>query len=314
MTSIAIEAAEPVAATPSWRRRAPRSRRQLLAAVMVLPTALFLVTFVYLPALLALGIGFFHYRLRGVGTTFAGLDNFKSAVTYPIFWVAARNTGLFALIMVPTTVVLATAIALAVNAQSRAFAVIRSIILLPYVTPVVATAIGWIWIFNPQYGVANLVLHTFGLPESSWLLSTRMALPSIALYTLWHGLGFDVIILLGALAGLPSEVVEAAAVDGASRLRRFWHVQLPLLSPTLFFIVFISTLGALQSFSQIYALTSGRGGPEYATTTLMLLVYQTAFADFHLSYGAAMALILVVMILIVVGAQRYLARRWAFYQ
>jgi ABC-type sugar transport system permease subunit len=281
---------------------------------MVMPTSLFLLIFVYLPAIMALGVGFFHYRLRGYGTTFAGLENFRSAIDYNVFWLAVRNTGFFALIMVPSTIVLATAIALLVDRQSRAFGFIRSIILLPYITPVVATAIGWIWIFNPQYGVANLVLRSLGLPGSQWLLSTRVALPSVALYTLWHGLGFDVILLLSAFASMPSDVIEAAGVDGASRWTTFWRVQLPLTSPTMFFVAFVSTVGALQSFSQMYALSSGQGGPEYATTTLPLLIYQTAFVDFHFSYGAAMTLLLVVMILAVVGAQRWMARRWAFYR
>ncbi|MDA8063433.1 MAG: sugar ABC transporter permease [Actinomycetota bacterium] len=306
-----VEVATRRGAEPGRRRR---QRSPLVSVLMVAPAVLFLALFVFLPAAMALGIGFFHYHLLGVGTTFAGLTNFKDALSYPIFWRAAENTALFALLMVPTTLVGSVAIALVLNGTSRGFGLLRSIVLLPYVTPVVATAIGWIWIFNPQYGVANYVLHGLGLPGSQWLLSPTMALPSVAIYTLWHGLGFDVVLVLAGLASLPRDVMEAASIDGAGRWQRFYKVQMPLLSPTLFFVAFVSTLGALQSFSQIYALSSGQGGPGFATTTLLLLIYQTAFSYFHFSYGAAMALLLVVMILVVVGFQRWLARRWAFYQ
>jgi multiple sugar transport system permease protein len=283
-------------------------------ALYLAPALAFLLVFVYLPAGAALALGFFHYHVLGVGTTFAGLSNFRDALTYPVFWMALRNTAVYAGLMVPATLVGAVAIALLIDGAGHYWAALRTAILLPYVMPVVATAIGWLWMYDPEYGLLNAALSLVHLPPSQWLLDPTMALPAVALYNLWHGLGFGVVVMLGALASLPAPVLEAAAIDGASRWNRFWRVTVPLVSPTLFFLAVVTTIATLQSFSPVYILTDGTGGPEYATETLLLLVYQTAFQYFHLSYAAAMALLLVVLIFAVTAVQRALAARWVFYQ
>jgi multiple sugar transport system permease protein len=300
----------------------PAPRRRLMAwrgdgwraIPFLIPAAAFLLVFVYIPAAVSLGLGFFHYRLLGVDTTFAGVYNFKSALTYNVFWIAFHNTLYFAVLMIPTTLVGAVVIALLLHKNVRLFSFVRTAVLLPYITPVIATSIGWLWMFDPQYGIMNAALAIFHLPPSQWMLSPTMAMPSVALYSLWHGIGFDVVIVLSALGGIPPSVMEAAAIDGATEWRKFWKVTMPLLSPVLFFLTIVTTLATLQAFSQVYALSGGQGGPEYATTTLLLLVYQTAFRFFHFSYAAAMAILLVLMILILTLIQGALSRRWVFYQ
>lgn len=295
-----------------------RKRRDLGKAILfLLPMFVFLIVFTYLPAGVSLVLGFYHYHLLGVNTTFGGFTDFKEALTYSIFWQALRNTLVFAIYMIPATIIGAVAIAVLISEKSRYYALLRTFVLLPYITPVIATSIGWLWMFNPQYGILNAVLHWLHLPQSQWLLSPQMALPSIALYSLWHGLGFDVVIVLSALANVPRQVLEAAAIDGATGWTRFRRVTLPLLSPTLFFLVIVTTIGTLQAFSQIFALTGTQalaGGPENSTLTLILLVYQTAFNYFHFSYAAAMALLLVIIILGLTAIQNWLSKRWVFYQ
>lgn len=300
-----------VAAPPARRRRWGDG---VLAIPFLLPAVAFLVVFVYVPAGMSLVLGFYHYHLLGVDTTFAGLYNFKQALTYPIFWLAVRNTLYFAGLMIPTTLVGAVLIAVLLQRQTRLFAWMRTFVLLPYITPVIATSIGWLWMFDPQYGILNAVLAVVHLPPSQWLLSPAMAMPAVALYSLWHGIGFDVVIALSALANIPATLLEAAAIDGATEWRKFWKVTWPLLSPVMFFLVIVTTLATLQAFSQIYALSGGNGGPEYATTTLLLLIYETAFRYFHFSYAAAMAIMLVLMILALSLLQGALAKRWVFYQ
>jgi ABC-type sugar transport system permease subunit len=284
------------------------------AVTFLLPMAIFLLLFTYAPAAMSLVLGLYHYHLLGVNTTFAGFANFKDALTYPVFWMALKNTLLYAAYMVPLTLVGAIGIGLLIDQKSRWYAMVRTFVLLPYITPVIATAIGWLWMFNPQYGVLNAILHWLHLPESQWLLSPSMAMPAVAIYSLWHGLGFNVVIVLSALANIPRQLLEAAAIDGATGWRQFRQITLPLLSPTLFFLLIVTMIGTLQAFSQIYALSGGQGGPEYATTTLLLLIYQTAFEDFHFSYAAAMAMLLVLIILILTLIQNKLAKRWVFYQ
>lgn len=289
-------------------------RDGLSAVILLAPMVLFVLAFTYIPAGMSLVLGLFHYHLLGVNTTFAGLTNFKDALTYRVFWIALKNTLIYAAYMVPLTIAGAVAIAVLIDQKSRYYALIRTFVLLPYITPVIATAIGWLWMFNPQYGILNAALHALHLPESQWLLSPRAAMPSIALYTLWHGLGFNVVIVLSALSSIPKHVQEAAAIDGATGWTRFRRITLPLLSPTIFFLLIVTTIGTLQAFSQIYALSGGTGGPAYATTTLLLLIYQTAFQDFHFSYAAAMAILLVLLILLLTVIQNWLSKRWVFYQ
>lgn len=284
------------------------------AILLLLPMVAFVLVFTYLPAGMSLVLGLFHYHLLGVNTTFAGLTNFKDALTYPIFWIALKNTLVYAVYMVPLTIAGAIGIALLIDQKSRYYAMLRTFVLLPYITPVIATSIGWLWMFNPQYGILNVILHWLHLPQSQWLQSPTMAMPSIALYTLWHGLGFNVVIVLSALSSIPKHVQEAASIDGATGWTRFRRITLPLLSPTVFFLLIITTIGTLQAFSQVFALSSGTGGPAYSTTTLLLLIYQTAFQDFHFSYAASMAMLLVLLILLLTLIQNWLSKRWVFYQ
>lgn len=299
---------------PTVTEKPRRKRSQgLLAGLFIAPAILFLLLFVYLPAAMALILGFFHYHLLGVQTTFAGLSNFRDALSYTVFWLALAHTLLFAAILVPLTLIGSLAIAMLLYEQSRFFTVIRTVVLLPYITPVIATSIGWLWLFNPEYGMLNAALKALHLPPSQWLLSPTMALPAVAFYTLWHGLGFNVVIVLSALSSIPPGVIEAARIDGANAWQVFRRVTMPLISPTVFFLLIVTVIGALQAFASLYALSGGNGGPEYATTTLLLLIYQTAFQYFHFSYAAAMAFLLVLLILGLTLLQGWLSRRWVFY-
>lgn len=292
----------------------PSVKNHLLATLFLLPAMVFLLVFIYFPTVLALLLGFFHYQIGGLKTQFVGLQNFHEAFTYPVFWRAVLNTLFFAAMVVPVQLALSMAIALLINKISRVYSFVRTLVLLPYVTPAVGTAIGWMWIFEPNYGLANGVLHWLHLPELNWLQSPYMALPSVAIYSIWHGVGFDVVIIMAALSTLPKSILEAASIDGANHARTLWKITLPLISPTIFFLVVISTIGSLQGFSQMFALSNASGGPEHATTTLLFLVYQTAFNYGDYSYAAAMALVLVIMILLFTLFQRWVSKRMVFYQ
>jgi multiple sugar transport system permease protein len=307
-------AVESTATASTRARHRTRIRHALLAGLFLLPALAFLLTFVYVPSFMAFSLAFFHYHLMGVNTTSAGWSNFSDAISFNIFQQSLGNTFFYAAMMIPSILLVSMGIALLINRATRFYAVLRTLVLLPYATPAVGTAIGWLWIFDPTYGLANAVLHVFHIPPQQWLQSPAEAMPSIALYSLWHGVGFDVIIVMAALASVPRTVLEAAAIDGANAWRRFWTVTVPLISPTLFFITVITTIGTLQSFSQIFALTGGNGGPEYATTTTLFLIYETAFVYNHYSYASAMAILLVIIILALTIFQRTVGKRLVFYQ
>jgi multiple sugar transport system permease protein len=292
---------------------ASRSRDRRVAALLLVPAFAFLLAFVYYPTVLAFVLAFFNYHPGG-SMVAAGLSNFTAAVDDTVFRRSIVNSFYYAGMMLPATLLLSIAIALLINQAGRFYSFVRVLVTLPYVTPAVGTAIGWLWLYNPTFGVGNMVLHWFHLGPSQWMGSPTTALPAVAIFSLWHGLGFAVIILLAALAGLPKGVMEAAVVDGASGWTKFFRITLPMISPTVFFIAVITLIGSLQAFSQMFALSVASGGPEYATTTVLLYIYQQVFQHGQMSYGAAMAIFLVAGVFILTLAMRWMSKRLVFYQ
>lgn len=304
-----------VISTPGNGRRtgSRRSQELLLPALFLLPAFAFLILFVYYPTVLAFVLAFFNYHPGGQ-LAWTGATNFSQALKDSIFRTAVLNSLYYAAMMLPATLVLSLAVALLINRVGRFYSFVRVLVTLPYVTPTVGTAIGWLWIYNPTFGVGNMVLRALHLNPSQWMGSPSMALPAVVIFSLWHGLGFDVIILLAAMGGLPKPVLEAALVDGATAWTRFFRVTLPLLSPTVFFIAVVTLIGSLQAFSQMFALSVSSGGPEYATTTVLLYIYQQVFQYGQMSYGAAMAVLLVVGIFVLTLITRWIGNGLVFYQ
>lgn len=309
------------ATTAKKRVLLPRKWLQTLGAYgLLLPVIVVFATFFYVPAILLFIIAFFHWNLISQNMRFVGLQNFLVLWNQPLFWRAIVNTLYFSLTMVPFTVLLSLGLAMLFTgaARSKFRAALRSFIFLPHVTPIVATSIVWVWIFNPHFGLANYVLHLLGIPSLGWLSSVHWALPAVMINSLWHSLGLYVIIFLGGLTNIPNDVIEAAQVDGADRWAIFQKIIWPLLSPTTYFVIVLATINNMQAFSQIWAMTGGAhggaGGPAYSTTTDALLLYQTAFVYFHFSLAAAMSLILFLIIFSLTVLQKWVADRLVFYQ
>ncbi len=304
--------------SPGHRLR--RLKDRAVAYGLLFPAVTVFVVFFYVPAAYLVYISFFHWGVLSSATRFVGLQNFRRLFAQPLFWHSLATTGYYTLVMIPATVLLALGIALVLReaVTARRGGVWRSAVFLPHVTPVVATSIIWVWIFNPQFGLANFVLRTLHLPALGWLGSTRWALPAVMIDSLWHSLGLYVIVFLAGLANVPRELVEVAQLDGARRKRIFRRVIWPLLSPTTFFVVILATVNSWQAFSQIYAMTGGphggAGGPAFSTTTDSLLVYQTAFVYDHFSLAAAMAMVLFLIILLLTLVQKWISNRLVFYR
>ncbi len=292
----------------------------ILGFGLLLPSLLVFLVFYYAPAAFLAYISFFHWNIFTSQSQFIGFGNFLILFRQPLFWQALFTSLYFAAVMVPAATLLSLGLALLLREgiRSRRGGVLRSMVFLPHVTPVVATSIIWIWLFDPQFGLLNSVLGFFHLPQPGWLASTHWAMPAVIIYSLWHSLGLYTVLFLGALATLPRSVLEAAQVDGARRWYLFRRVILPLVSPVTFFVVVLATINTLQSFSQIYTLTGGphggAGGPAFATTTDSVLVYQTAFLYQHFSLASAMSLMLFALILGLALIQKWVADRFVFYR
>ena len=242
---------------------------------------------------------------------FTGFGNFLALFKDPLFWKSLYNTFYYTMFFVPLGIVTAFLLALLLNQKVTGLAVYRTVYYLPSIVPAVANSVLWIWLLNPQWGLINLALKTVGIQGPGWLTSEQWSKPGIILMSLW-GIGSWVIIYLAGLQGVPEQLYEAAEVDGATKFRRFIHITVPLMTPTIFFTLITGTIGAFQVFTQAYIMTNG--GPVNSTLFYALYLFQNAFNYLKMGYAAAMAWILFVIILILTLVQFRLARRWVFYE
>jgi multiple sugar transport system permease protein len=242
---------------------------------------------------------------------YVGLANYRALTTDPQFRAAIGHTLLYTALFVPISVLGALGLAVALNRKIRGIRFYRLAVFVPLVTSTVATGIIFLWLLDPTFGLVNYLLNLVGLPQQQFLQDPNEALYCIVAMTVWGWLGFDVIIYLAALQGIPADLLEAAEMDGATRFSAFRTVVVPLLGPATLFLVVWSTINALQLFDEIYVST--RGGPLGSTTVIVYYLYQQAFQFFNGGYGAAIAYVLFVGVLIVTLLQLWIGRRRVYY-
>jgi multiple sugar transport system substrate-binding protein len=278
--------------------RSVRSNTSLATGLLFFsPWGIGLLTFMALPLFMSLVYSFCDYSMLS-GVRWVGLANFIDLFEDEVFWIALRNTMIFVVCAVPLGLLFALYTALLLDANLRGSGVYRTLVFLPSLTPMVATAFVWMWILNGQYGLLNDLISkaTFGLISQpiSWLSDPRTALPSIVLMSLW-GIGQTAVILLAAMQDVPSAMYEAADIDGASFWAKVRHITIPLISPVIYFNAIVAVIGALQLFTQPYIMTGG--GPARATLTFTMRIYENAFTYLRMGYASAMSWILFVIIL-----------------
>ncbi|WP_406858559.1 carbohydrate ABC transporter permease [Alsobacter sp. KACC 23698] len=241
---------------------------------------------------------------------FVGLLNFRRLLSDPVFWQVFRNTVLYLAIGTPLSLVLAFTIAYHLDRVRFLHGFIRALYFLPFLTTAAAMAWVWRWFYQPvPIGLFNDVLATLGFPQQPFLRSTTQSLPSVLAPAIWAGLGFQVIIFLAGLRAIPTTYYEAARIDGVSDLTILRRITIPLLRPTIIFLVVFSSIGFLRIFDQVYNMTTNDpGGPLNATKPLVLLIYQTAFSSFDMGYAAAQTVVLFLALLCVSLVQLRLLR------
>lgn len=240
-----------------------------------------------------------------------GLANFTRLVHDAVFREVLWNTIFYTVISVPVQLAMALAVALLLNLEIVGRNIFRAAAFLPSQIPYVATAILWFIIYNPDFGVANQILNKFGLPGAHWLDNTHWVKPSLIIMSVW-AFGNAMVIFLAGLQGIPQHLQEAASIDGAGTFRRFVHVTIPMLSPTILFNVVIGTIGALQVFVPPYIMTNG--GPGNSSLMGVLYIYQVGFQNFDMGYASVLSWILFVIIMLITLAQFRIARRWVYYE
>jgi multiple sugar transport system permease protein len=224
---------------------------------------------------------------------------------------ALKITTIYSVVSIPAKIVLGMALAMLLNAQIRGLEWYRTIYYLPAVLSGVAVALLWKWVFSPEFGLLNLALSWFGIQGPAWLVDQRWALFALILMSLW-GVGGGMVIYLAGLQGVPTELYEAASVDGANGIRKFWSITLPMMTPVLFFQLVMGIINSLQVFLEGYVMTGG--GPYDATLFYMLHLYNYAFWHFEMGYASAMAWILFIYIMILTLVVLRSSQAWVFYQ
>ena len=262
------------------------------------------------PMLASLYLAFTNYR--GIGAIeFTGVANLRRLVSDRYFWISLYNTVYYTVLGVPLFVLTSLVYALALNTKVRGQSIFRTIFYLPSVVPGVASAIIWIWVFNPQFGFANVILHWLGLPALGWFADPKLAKPTFIIMALW-GAGPSTLVFLAALQGIPEMLYEAATIDGAGSWRRFLHITIPMLTPSIFFNLIIQMIGSFQVFTTAYVATGG--GPVNATLFYVLYLYRMAFQSFWMGYASTLAWVLFLVVVIFTLIQVRGSRRWVYYE
>lgn len=297
------------------RRRSPRtvlaqlhSRHILHAYLFIAPVIILFGLFRVWPSIQTLLYSFYKVELLRDRFTFIGLENFYSLFSDEIFRRATVNTLTYVITIVPISACLGLALAVLFNAKFHLKEFFKAVYFSPMVTSTVAAAMVWWWMYNPQFGIFNVLLKLVHLPEQPWLMSSHTALASIIIFSVWKNLGYNMIIYLAGLQAIPPQFYEAATIDGAGPLKRFRHVTIPLLAPTTTFILIYDTILALQVFDQVFVLTGG--GPAGSTNVVVLDLYRQAFERYNFGYAAAEAMVLFLFILAVTILQYYYSKRY----
>lgn len=264
------------------------------------------------PILASLYLSFTKYNVL-MPPKFIGLQNFIYALTKDdLFIPAIIKTFYFAILVVPPAIILSLAIAILLNQKLKGLAFWRTMFFLPTLTPVVAAAILWRWMLNPDVGLVNYFLSGIGIKGPGWLASVEWAIPSLALIGLWTSVGgSQMIIFLAGLQNIPQDLVEAAQIDGAGVWTRFIHVTLPMITPTMFFNMILGIIFALRTFDVAFVATAG--GPARATWFISLHIYQNAFVSFDMGYASALSWMFFILLILVTYLQFRFSGSWVFY-
>jgi len=294
-------------------RRTSRQRREdvLTAYLCLLPWIVGFLAWTLGPMLFSFGLSFFRADML-TGSRFLALGNYKELFTEdPLFWKSLRVTATYAFVSVPLGAALAIAVAMLLNQNIIFLGFWRTVYYLPSVVSGVAVSLLWLQIFNPRMGLLNGALKVLGITGPKWIYDSNWALPSLIIMSVW-GVGGNMLLYLAGLQGIPTQLYEAASMDGANAWHRFWNVTMPMLSPTIFFNVIMGLIGSFQFFSQPLIMTGG--GPNNATLSMVLYLYNKAFLQTQFGYASAIAWVLFAIIICFTLLVVRSSNRWVYYE
>jgi multiple sugar transport system permease protein len=318
------------------RAKSKRLRELLRGLAYIAPAGAIIVVFRVLPIIAAFAVSFY-YVMMGKIVGFAGLSQYAMLLSDSEFWNSFLNTSYFVVGTVPVSLFLSLFIAILLNQKIKALGIYRTVYFLPVVTSLVAVAIVWKWIYHPRLGLLNsfvsavglnpqmwleepkgvfsLMAGSLGLTLPSWLGGPSLALVALTLTNLWRGIGYNIVIFLAGLQNIPNEYYEAAKIDGAGRTQTFWKITWPLISPTTFYVVIMTTIVSFQVFTLVYLMTgSPVGGPLGTTKVLVYYIFEQGFeSGGDMGYASCVALVLFAIVLTLTLVQRRLIEKRVHY-
>src|SRR5574344_574019 len=273
--------------------------------LFILPALLGTIIFIVIPVICSFGLSFAKWDLLNP-IKFIGITNYKDIFTDAIFFKILINTIVFALATSILGVIIPLVLAAILNSKIRGSEFYKTAYFLPFITPMIVIGIVWQWIFDPNIGFLNQLIHL----HINWLYSTHFAMPALIIVSVWKLIGYNMIIFLSSLSGISNSLFEAAKIDGANPIQVFKNVTIPMLSPTIFLVVVITTVSSFQVFDLIYLMT--QGGPKDSTNVLVYAIYQNAFEYFNIGKASAIAYVLFVIILVLTLVQWNLRKKLVY--
>ncbi|QUI24458.1 sugar ABC transporter permease [Vallitalea pronyensis] len=289
-------------------------KRNVEAYMFILPSLVGFIGFMIYPIVYSFVISLMKWNMvKGFNASkFIGFNNYLKAIKNDYFIEGIFNNFKFSLMAVPLLIILSLLIAVLLNKEIYGRSMLRTMYFMPYVATVTAAAVVFSVLFHPVFGPVNGFLRFIGIKDlPQWIASSKYALPTIALFWVWKQLGYCIVIYLAGLQGIPKSYYEAASIDGASGFKKFWHITMPLVSPTTFFLVITSVIASLQLFPEVKIMTDG--GPGTATVTAVYHIYRSGFEDYKMGYASAVAWLFFVIVTIVTLIQWVGQKKWVKY-
>jgi multiple sugar transport system permease protein len=284
-------------------RKSPRRAEARWGTILAAPAAIHTLVWIGVPIVVAIILSFTTYDVVS-SPKFIALENYSTIFADALFWRSMLHNQIIACVGIPVSMFLALVFAVLLNKNVPGRGIFRVLVFLPHITATVAVAMIWLWIYSPsESGLMNVVLGVVGIGPLPYLTNPNLALPSVILVTIWQGIGLKMLIYLASLQGVNEELYEAADIDGANFVQKFFRITMPMLKPATFFILVTSIIANFQTFDLIYILTEG--GPANATSVVTYRIYQTAFQEFRMGLAAAQSVILLLVLVVL----SFLSRR-----
>lgn len=312
MPNPTFETTENIVLQVEQAKKTHRIKSLFKGILFLLPSIILFSTFVFYPMFKTIYLSFFLTNAKGETTVFVGLQNYLNMFTSPIFLKSIQSTFLFVLYTVPITVLISLFLAIIANEKLKGIGFFRTIYSSTMGVSVAAASVFWLYLFNPTMGLLNQIIEVFGVESIGWLTDPKWALPAVSVTTIWMNIGFTFLILLGGLQSIDTSLYESADIEGSGYFYKLRRITIPMLSPTLFFVITVSIINAFQTFGQIDILT--QGGPQNETNLMVYSIYREAFVNYQFGTASAQAVVLFILILIMTALQFKLGERRVHYQ